>query len=84
MVSAGSGVVIRPFSGVAVLGKVSAVIAVEINKRFRALGYPVKGRHSMATIEHAILSSGIIATAIWLGGVFSEMFATLFQLPFFK
>lgn len=38
----------------------------------------------MAAIEQAILSSGIIATAIWLGGVMSEFFTQLFDLPFFK
>lgn len=38
----------------------------------------------MAVIEHAILSSGIIATAIWLGGSMADLFSKLFELPFFK
>ena len=38
----------------------------------------------MAVIEHAILSSGIIATAIWLGSCMADLFARLFDFPFFK
>lgn len=38
----------------------------------------------MAIIEQGILSSGIIATSIWLASALGDYIQTIYQLPFFK
>lgn len=38
----------------------------------------------MAIIEQGILTSGLIATSIWVTGVMGEYIQAIFQLPFFK